>query len=71
MILREKNHQRISDEKYEQVLNKHDPFDRLILSLAKTGVLDVTIVGISSRNKNYSTHEYSQKSLSHRGKHTS
>jgi hypothetical protein len=71
MGMGEKGHQEATDERFKKVLNKNDPFDQLILSLAKTGTLDVTIVGIDSKGKEHSEREYSRKPLPHHGKHSS
>jgi hypothetical protein len=71
MVVGEKNHQKESEVKYRKVLNKNDPFDQLILELAKTGTLDVTVVGIGTENKQHPEHEYSRKPLPRHGKHSS
>jgi hypothetical protein len=45
----ERVHQRM-----ENILDKNDPFDRLIIELGYKGVLDVCVVGLGADNKNTS-----------------
>ncbi len=71
MGMGEKRHQKLFDEKWKKVFRKDDPFDQLILKFATTGVLDVAIVDIGVRSKGFSSHQYSRKSLSRHGKHSS
>jgi len=71
MGMGEKSHQKATDERFKKILNKNDPFDQLILSFAKTGILDVTVVGLGLQRKGFSEHNYSRKTLSRHGKHTS
>ena len=49
----ERDHQRM-----ENILNKNDPFDRLIIELGCKGVLDVYVVGLGSETKHISRKEY-------------
>lgn len=46
-----KNPKALSEKIYKKVLNKKDPFDQLILHLARTGILDVTIVSFYQNGK--------------------
>jgi len=71
MVMGEKSHQKISDERYKQVLNKNDPFDQLILELGQKGVLDVCVVGIGQESGNAPEHRYTRKPVPPRGKHSS
>ncbi len=71
MALREKKHHDFSEKHYKKVLKKNDPFDQLILHLAKTGMLDVTIVGFYDKRKHQPSHEYFKKFFPRYGKHTS
>jgi hypothetical protein len=57
--------------KYQRVLNKHDPFDQLILELGQTGVLDVSVVGIRDEPSDVTPDGYSHKAVPPRGKHSS
>ena len=57
--------------KYQRVLNKHDPFDQLILELGQTGVLDVSVVGIHEEPSAVMPDGYSRKAVPPRGKHSS
>lgn len=57
--------------KYERVLDKHDPFDQLILELGRTGVLDISVVSIHDESSDAMIGEYSRKPVPSRGKHTS
>jgi hypothetical protein len=57
--------------KYQQVLNRDDPFDQLILELGRTGVLDVSVVGVSDVPKEGMTEGYSRKPVPPHGKHSS
>jgi len=65
MVVRQKHHERQVKVGFKKVLNKEDPFDRLILDLGKQGVLDVSVVGLDD----YQGRPYSQKPVVHRGKH--
>ena len=67
----EKRLQKTFDERFKKVLNKNDPFDQLILNLAKTGLLDVAVVDIGVKTKEFSDRHYSRKSLPPHGKHSS
>ena len=71
MGMGEKSHQKTTDERFKKVLNKNDPFDQLILGFAKTGILDVTVVGLGLQRKGLTERAYSRKTLSRQGKHTS
>jgi hypothetical protein len=71
MVVGGKRHQKALEGKYQKILNKKDPFDQLILELGRTGVLDVSIVGIKDEYSTPLAEEYSQKSIRHKGKHTS
>ena len=71
MEMAERNHQKISIDKYKKALNKNDPFDQLIMELAQKGILDVCAVEIGQESLVPETHEYSRKVVLHRGKHTS
>jgi len=71
MVMGEKSHQKSFDERFRKVLNKNDPFDQLILNLAKTGLLDVAVVDIGAKTKGFSDRHYSRKSLPGHGKHSS
>jgi hypothetical protein len=71
MVVGEKSSQKTTDERFRKVLNKNDPFDLLILNLAKTGILDVAVVDIGLKTKGFSGHQYSRKSLPRHGKHSS
>jgi hypothetical protein len=68
--MKEKNHQKISNDKYKKFLNKNDPFDQLIIELAHKGILDVCAVKIGQESSPPEVHDYSRKLLPHRGKHT-
>ena len=70
-MMAEKNHQKISNNRYKKGLNKNDPFDQLIIDLAQSGKLDVSIVEIKPESTVPQTHEYSRKSLHHRGEYSS
>jgi hypothetical protein len=71
MAMSEKNHQKMSNDKYKKFLNKKDPFDQLIIELAQKGELDVWGVGIGQESSVPVVHEYSRRPVPHRGKHTS
>ena len=57
--------------KYQRVLDKHDPFDQLILELGRTGVLDVSVVSIRDEPLNLPSDGYSRKVIPSRGKQSS
>jgi len=71
MVMAEKNNQKISNDRYKKGLNKNDPFDQLIMELAQTGKLDVSVVEIKQESSVPQAHEYSRKLIPHRGKYTS
>ena len=71
MVMREKTPQKASDELCRKVFNTDDPFDRLILTLARTGSLDVTIVSINPQRTRDSTTTYTRKPLFRHGKPSS
>jgi len=71
MVMAEKNHRKMSNDKHKKGLNKNDPFDQLIIELAQKGVLDVCTVEIGQELSVPETHEYSRKLVPHRGKYTS
>jgi hypothetical protein len=71
MVMGEKHRQKMSDRKYQKVLDKNDPFDQLILELGQKGVLDVCVVGIGKEQPAPQENEYSRKPVPPRGKHTS
>lgn len=71
MVMAEKNHQKMSNNKYKKVLNKNDPFDQLIIELAQKGTLDVCALEIGQESLDSKTHEYFRKLVPHRGKHSS
>ncbi len=53
MVVGEKNHQKILNQMYRKVFNKHDPFDRLIMELSQSGVLNIGMVGIGGEQKKH------------------
>ena len=55
---------------FKTLLNKKDPLDEQILKLVKNGELKIGVVQVDNGDKS-SYDDYSHKSLSHRGKHTS
>jgi len=57
--------------KYQKGLNKHDPFDQLILELGRTGVLDVSVVDIHDEQSEIQAEGYSRKAIPPRRKHSS
>jgi len=63
MGMGEKSYRKTTDERVRKVLNTNNPFDQLIFSFAKTGILDVAIVDIGGKTKGFSKHHYSKKSL--------
>ena len=71
IVMAEKNHQEMSNNKYKKVLNKNDPFDQLIMELTQKGILDVCAVELGQESSVPETHEYSRKLVPHRGKLTS
>jgi hypothetical protein len=72
MVVGEKRHQKALEGKYRKALNKKDPFDQLILELGRTGVLDVSLVGIKEEySAPLAEEEYSRKPVHHKGKHSS
>jgi hypothetical protein len=64
MVVGKKNHHKVSDLKYETVLNKMNPFDQLILELVQKGVLDVNIVGIGEEPSIPREQRHSRKPVS-------
>jgi hypothetical protein len=71
MVVGGKRHQKAHEVRYQKVLNKNDPFDQLILELGRTGVLDVSVVGIGEDHTTPQMDEYSRKSIPQKGRHTS
>jgi hypothetical protein len=71
MVVSKKKHQKASDGKYKEVLNKEDPFDQLIMELGEKGVLDVDIVGIGEEPSIPTERKPSRKPVPLQGKHRS
>ncbi len=71
MVVNARRHQKADNVRYRKMLNKKDPFDQLILELGKTGVLDVSMVGIGGTPSPPQPEDYTRKSLPQKGKHTS
>jgi hypothetical protein len=71
MVMGNKHHLKAVDIRYQKVLDKHDPFDQLILELGSNGVLDVCVVGVGQKTAVPAKQEYSRKAVSSRGKHSS
>jgi len=63
-----KNHQKLSNRKYRKVINKNDPFDRLIMELGEKGILSVCVVSIGNRQMKDTGHRYSRKPSSPKDK---
>jgi len=71
MVMREKTYRKASEEICRKVFNMGDPFDQLILTLARTGSLDVTIVSINPQRTRDSATNYTRKPLFRHGKPSS
>jgi hypothetical protein len=71
MVMGEKDKRKIPDRTIKKVLDKNDPFDQLIMQLARKGILDVCVVGIGQELAATTEHPYSRKPLLFRGKHSS
>ena len=46
MAVGEKKYKKLSERMYRKVFNKDDPFDQLIILLAKKGVLNICAIDI-------------------------
>ena len=71
MVMGEKNHTNMGYGTYKKLLNKRDPFDQVILELGQDAVLDIGIVRVGRKFRHRSLKQYSQKTLTPRGKHSS
>lgn len=71
MVKHEKKYHRKSHDRYQDMFDKNDPFDQLIMELGQKGVLDVCAVEIAPEPQHPDDSEYSRKPFLHRWRHSS